>query len=154
MNLNETISKIKLLMYKNILDYDVITLGEINSESGMKVTIIKTDGTYIGETSIIDFKNGLSLSPNLRDFMNNYSNPFGMNDTVYQFSLLIDEPYRGQGWGEKLKKECHNIIKDHGYKFITNIVKCDNKSSQGLMKKLGYKKHQTNGIRDVLYFEL
>lgn len=154
MNLHETISKIKSIMYENILDYDVRTYGDINSENGMKVSIITTDGSYIGETNIIDFKNGLSLSPNLTEFMNNHSEPFGMDNTVYQFSLFIDENYRGQGWGEKLKKECHNIIKDHGYKYITNIVKCNNNSSQGLMKKLGYKTHQTNGQRDVLYFEL
>lgn len=141
-------------MLENVKDYNIITSGDLNSRSGMRVYIEDTDGNYIGETSIIDFENGLNLSPNLTSFMDNKSEPFGMDNTVYQYSLSIEEPYRGQGWGQKLKHECHEIIRNLGYKYATNIVKCDNHASQGLMKKLGYKKHQTNGVRDVLYFEL
>ena len=141
-------------MLENVKDYNIITAGDLNSSGGMRVYIEDIDGKFICETNIIDFENGLRLSPNLTTFMDNKSEPFGMDNAVYQYSLSIEEPYRGQGWGEKLKHECHDIVRNLGYKYATNIVKCDNHPSQGLMKKLGYKKHQSNGVRDVLYFEL
>ena len=154
MQLLEHIKRIKSLMLENVKDYNIITAGDLNSSSGMRVYIEDMNGNFIGETNIIDFENGLRLSPNLTSFMDNKSEPFGMDNTVYQHSLSIEEPYRGQGWGKKLKQECHDIIKNLGYKYATNIVKCDNDVSQGLMGKLGYQKHQTNGIRDLLYLEL
>jgi ribosomal protein S18 acetylase RimI-like enzyme len=154
MHLNEEIKRIKSLMLENVKDYNIITSGELNSRYGMQVFIEDLNGNLIGETNIVDFDNGLKLSPNLTTFMNNKSEPFGMDNAVYQYSLSVEEPYRGQGWGEKLKCECHDIIKNLGYKYATNIVRCDNKASQGLMKKLGYKLHQSNGERDVLYLEL
>lgn len=154
MQLREEIKRIKSLMLENVKDYNIITSGDLNSRNGMSVYIEDLEGNFIGETNIIDFENGLKLSPNLTSFMDNKSEPFGMDNAVYQYSLSIEEPFRGQGWGEKLKHECHNIIRDKGYKYATNIVRCDNHASQGLMKKLGYQKHQSNGERDVLYFEL
>ena len=154
MQLIEHIKRIKSLMLENVKDYNIITAGDLNSSGGMRVYIEDIDGKFIGETNIIDFENGLRLSPNLTSFMDNKSEPFGMDNAVYQYSLSIEEPYRGQGWGEKLKHECHDIVRNLGYKYATNIVKCDNHVSQGLMKKLGYKKHQSNGVRDVFYFEL
>ena len=141
-------------MLENVKDYNIITAGDLNSSSGMRVYIEDMNGNFIGETNIIDFENGLRLSPNLTSFMDNKSEPFGMDNAVYQHSLSIEEPYRGQGWGKKLKQECHDIIKNLGYKYATNIVKCDNDVSQCLMGKLGYQKHQTNGVRDLLYLEL
>ena len=154
MHLTEHIKRIKSLMLENVKDYNIITDGDLNSRGGVRVYIEDMGGNYIGETNIIDFENGLKLSPNLTSFMDNKSEPFGMDNSVYQYSLSIEEHYRGQGWGEKLKHECHDIVRNLGYKYATNIVKCDNHVSQGLMKKLGYKKHQSNGVRDVLYFEL
>jgi ribosomal protein S18 acetylase RimI-like enzyme len=154
MQLNEQIKRIKSLMLENVKDYNIVTAGDLNSKYGMRVYIENLNGDLIGETNIIDFENGLKLSPNLTSFMDNKSEPFGMGDTVYQYSLSVEEPFRGQGWGEKLKQECHDIVRNLGYKYVTNIVRCDNHASQGLMKKLGYQKHQSNGERDVLYFEL
>ena len=154
MQLLEHIKRIKSLMLENVKDYNIITAGDLNSSSGMWVYIEDMNGNFIGETNIIDFENGLRLSPNLTSFMDNKSEPFGMDNAVYQYSLSIEEPYRGQGWGEKLKHECHDIVRNLGYNYATNIVKCDNHASQGLMKKLGYQTHQSNGVRDVLYFEL
>lgn len=154
MQLNEQIKRIKSLMIEEVKDYNVLTSGKINSRNGMLVFIENLNGDFIGETNIIDFENGLKLSPNLTSFMKNKSEPFGMGDTVYQYSLSVEEPFRGQGWGEKLKHECHDIVRNLGYKYATNIVRCDNHASQGLMKKLGYQKHQSNGERDVLYLEL
>lgn len=154
MNLHETINRIKSIMYEGVKDYDIVTYGDINSSSGMQVCIKSLDGKHIGETKIIDFENGLSLSPNLTGFIENHNDIFNQDNCVYQHSLNIDQPYQRQGWGEKLKHECHNIIKNLGYKYATNIVRHDNIASQKLMDKLGYKKHQSNDERNLLYLEL
>ena len=154
MYLHEEIKRIKSLMLENVKDYNIVPVGNLNSKHGMRVYIEDLNGNLIGETNIIDFENGLKLSPNLTTFMDNKSEPFGMDNTVYQYSLSVEEPFRGQGWGEKLKQDCHDIVRNLGYKYATNIVRCDNHASQGLMKKLGYQTHQSNGERDVLYFEL
>jgi hypothetical protein len=39
---------------------------------------------------------------------------------------------------------------------ITRIksLMMENDALQGMMKKRGYQKHQTNGIKDLLYFEI
>ena len=65
MNLQESINRIKLIMFENVNTYHIVTDGEINSQNGMKVIIKNNNGDYIGETTIIDYENGLSLSPNL-----------------------------------------------------------------------------------------
>jgi hypothetical protein len=65
------------------------------------------DGNLIGETNIVDFDNGLKLSPNLTTFMDNKSEPFGMNNPVSGIVFLLKNRTRGQGWGEKLKCQCH-----------------------------------------------
>lgn len=152
MNLTENINRIKLLMLEQVEDYKIMTFGNINSELGMRVCIKKPDGEHLGKTNIIDFKNALILSPNLTSFIQNKNDLFNQENSVYQYGLEIEEPYRGQGWGEKLKKECHDIIKNFYYNYGLNIVRCDNIASQNLMKKLGYQKHQTNGERDLLYY--
>lgn len=154
MNLYESINRIKSIMYESIKDYEIVTYGDINSPYGMKVCIKSIDGKEIGETKIIDFENGLSLSPNLTNFIETNNDLFNQDNCVYQHGLNIDQPYQRQGWGEKLKHECHNIVRDLGYKYATNIVRHDNIGSQKLMNKLGYKKHQSNKERDLLYLEL
>ena len=154
MNLYESINRIKSIMYESIKDYEIVTYGDINSPYGMKVCIKSIDGKEIGETKIIDFENGLSLSPNLTNFIETNNDLFNQDNCVYQHSLNIDQPYQRQGWGEKLKHECHNMVRDLGYKYATNIVRHDNIGSQKLMNKLGYKKHQSNKESDLLYLEL
>jgi|688.fasta_scaffold18301_10 ribosomal protein S18 acetylase RimI-like enzyme len=152
MNLFEQIKRIKVIMFEQVEDYEIMTFGDMNSELGMRVCIKKPNGEHIGKTNIIDYENALILSPNLTSFIENKNDLFNQENSVYQYGLEIEEPYRGQGWGEKLKNECHNIIKNCDYSYGLNIVKCDNLASQKLMEKLGYQKHQTNGERDLLYY--
>ena len=154
MNLVENINRIKSLMFEQVEDYQIKTFDDINSRLGLRVCIKLPNGDHVGKTNIIDFENGLNLSPNLTSFIGNKNDIFDQDNCVYQYGLEIEEPYRGQGCGEKLKNECHKIIKDMGYKYATNIVKCDNHASLGLMKKLGYNLHQSNGERDFLYLEI
>jgi hypothetical protein len=73
MQLNEQIKRIKSLMLENVKDYNIVTAGDLNSKYGMRVYIENLNGDLIGETNIIDFENGLKLSPNLTIFMKNKS---------------------------------------------------------------------------------
>ena len=154
MNLNEEIKRIKSLMVENVLDYVINTHGDIHSTEGMRVCISTPNNEHIGETNIIGFQHAVDLSRDLKTFLENQNELFNQDNTVYQYGLSVDDKFRRQGWGEKLKHECDNIVKDNGFKYITNIVGCDNDASQSLMQKRGYQKHQTNGIKDLLYFEL
>lgn len=154
MNLKEEITRIKCLMMENILDYIIQTDGDIHSVDGMKVSIMTPSNDYIGETNIIGFQHALDKSRDLKTFLENQNDLFNQENSIYQYGLKVDEKFRRQGWGEKLKNECDNIVRDNGFKYITNIVSCSNDASQGLMKKRGYQKHQTNGIKDLLYYEL
>jgi hypothetical protein len=155
--LNNQDNKIKktISTYPNPVSRDgVLTIDLENDFNGTLSLQIKNNLGNIILSTNLDFENGLSLSPNLTNFMKTNNNLFNQDNCVYQHSLNIDQPYQRQGWGEKLKHECHNIIKDHGYQYATNIVKHDNIGSQKLMNKLGYKKHQSNKERDMLYLEL
>ncbi len=154
MNLSEEITRIKSLMMENVLDYKIQTDGDIHSLNGMKVRILTPSDDYIGETNIIGFQHALDKSRDLKTFLENQNDLFSQENSVYQYGLKVDDKYRRQGWGDKLKGECDNIVRDNGFKYITNIVSCSNDASQGLMKKRGYQKYQTNGIKDLLYFEL
>ena len=154
MNINEEINRIKSLMIENVLDYVIQKDGDIHSPDGMRVCIMTPSNDYIGETNIIGFQHALDKSRDLKTFLENQNDLFNQENSIYQYGLKVDEKFRRQGWGEKLKNECYNIVRDYGFKYITNIVSCSNDASQGLMKKRGYQKHQTNGIKDLLYFEL
>jgi len=154
MNLSEEIKRIKSLMVENEMDYKIRTSGDIHSTEGMRVCILTPKDEYIGETNIIGFKHAIDLSRDLKTFLDTKNDLFNQENSVYQYGLQVNDKFRRQGWGDKLKHECDNIVRNNGFKFITNIVSCSNEASQGLMKKRGYQKHQTNGIKDLLYFEL
>ena len=91
MNLYESINRIKSIMYESLKDYEIVTYGDIKSPNGMIVCIITTDGKHIGETNIIDFENGLSLSPNLTKFMETNNDMFNQDNCVYQYAALFEE---------------------------------------------------------------
>lgn len=153
-NLNEEIFRIKNLMYEQTTDYTIDTQGEINTPSGMRVCILTPKGEKIGQTNIIGFTHAIDLSRDLKTFLENEDSIFNDQNSVYQYGLEVGENFRRQGWGDKLKSECDNIVKNNGFKYITNIVSCKNEASQGLMGKRGYNKYKTNGVKDLLYFEL
>lgn len=136
------------------MEYKIETTGDIVSPSGMKVCILTNDGENIGETNIIGFKHAVDLSRDLKSFLENKNDIFDESNTVYQYGLKVNDNFRRQGWGEKLKNECNHIVKNNGFKYITNIVSKQNEASQGLMNKLGYQTHQSNDIKDLLYYSL
>jgi ribosomal protein S18 acetylase RimI-like enzyme len=154
MNLNEQIDRIKKLMFEQIEEYVIDAQGEIHSPKGMTVFINTTNGDNIGYTNIIGFQHALDLSRDLKTFLENEETIFNNDNSVYQYGLFVNDNFRRQGWGDKLKNECDNIVKNNGFKYITNIVSCENEASQGLMGKRGYNKYKTNNIKDLMYFEL
>jgi len=154
MNLNEQIKRINQLMKESYQNYTIDTNGDIHSENGMKVIIMSPDNEYVGETNIIGFKHALDKSRDLKTFLENQNDLFNQENTVYQYGLKVDDRFRRQGWGEKLKNECNKIVMDNGFKYITNIVSKENNASQGLMNKMGYKVHQSNDIKNLLYYSL
>lgn len=141
-------------MFEQIDEYNIQMSGEIHSPEGMRVFINNIDGENIGYTNIIGFQHAIDLSRDLKTFLENEDHIFDNDTSVYQYGLFVNDKFRRQGWGDKLKSECDKIVKDNGFKYITNIVSCDNSASQGLMGKRGYNKYKTNGVKDLLYFEL
>ena len=77
-------------MLENVKDYNIVPVGNLNSKYGMRVYIEDLNGNLIGETNIVDFENGLKLSPNLTTFMDNKSEPLGMDNAVYQYRLSVE----------------------------------------------------------------
>ncbi len=134
----------------NIKKYIIKTNGSVNSKYGMSVFIISLDGRYIGKTNIIDFNNALLLSKDLNEFLKKEKTRLNKNNCVYQYGLVINKRERKQGWGTKLKKECHKIIKYLGYSYVINIVGIINFGSQKIMNNLGYIKIKSNGKKDLL----
>jgi hypothetical protein len=57
MNLFEQIKRIKVIMFEQVEDYEIMTFGDMNSELGMRVCIKKPNGEHIGKTNIIDYEN-------------------------------------------------------------------------------------------------
>ena len=70
-------------------------------------------------------------------------------DTVYLHSIVVESPFRKQGFGTKLVKECENIARNSGYKYITATVKKNNTPSQSMFNKLGYSKYNSNDRKDL-----
>jgi len=154
MNLQEQILRIKSLMSEDTKDYRIITEGDIFSPTGAKIMITKPDYKYVGETSAIVYENAIVGSDMLRNVMSDVESPFKGNNCVYIYSLNIGEDYRGQGWGDKLKKETLDIIKNNGADYSIAIVKKDNLPSQGLFKKNGYDIHHSTDIDHLFYKKL
>lgn len=154
MNLAEEINRIKCLMTESMVDYLIQTQGEIHSPDGIRVMILTPNQEYIGETNIIGFTHALDKSRDFKTFLENQNDLFDNYNSVYQYGLKVDEKFRRQGWADKLKYECDKIVKNNGFQYVTNIVSCSNEASQGLMKKRGYQKYKTNGVKDLLYTKL
>jgi ribosomal protein S18 acetylase RimI-like enzyme len=154
MNLQEQILRIKSLMSEDTKDYRIITEGDIFSPTGVKIMITKPDYEYIGETSAIIYEQAMSGSEKLREIMSDVNSPFTNDNCVYEFSLDIKEDYRGQGWGNKIKKETLDLIKNSGIPYIIGIVKKNNQVSQNLHKKHGYETHHSTEFDDLMYKKL
>lgn len=162
MILREEILRIRNLIYENELGYEISHDGEINDGFGLVITIRLPEGE-VGKISLLNLDSARKYDFDIVDFeinsdiyckSNCKQNHFTNDNTIYSHSLEVNKPYRGLGYGTKLKEEIENVARQMGYKYILSIVNCDNIESQGLNKKFGYRPHQSNGIKDFLFKEL
>ena len=105
-------------MFEQVEEYNIQMSGEIHSPEGMRVFINTTNGDNIGYTNIIGFQHALDLSRDLKTFLENEETIFNNDNSVYQYGLFVNDNFRRQGWGDKLKNECDNIVKNNGFKYI------------------------------------
>ena len=138
MNLNEEIRRIKTLMFESDNSYSIQTEGEINSPEGLTICFYSPENKKIGQTKVIGFRHAVDLSRSFQSFMEKQNDDLFNDDCAYSHSLFVDDDFRRQGFGEKLKSETENILKQNNFKYNTAIVSSDNNPSQGLVKKLGY----------------
>ena len=156
MNLNEEIKRIKSLMVENDLNHEFQTIldGEIDSPNGMRICFKTNDGEDIGEVNLIGFRHAVDLSRDLKTFLKNKNNLFKDGESVYTHGTEVYDKFKRMGYGTKLREKCHELAKNNNYNYVMSIVSKDNLPSQKMQKNVGYKLHQTNGIKDLLYFEI
>jgi len=73
---------------------------------------------------------------------------------VVTLTIVVESPFRKQGFGTKLVKECENIARNSGYKYITATVKKNNIPSQTMFNKLGYTKYNSNDKKDLFILSI
>ncbi len=54
-------------------------------------------------------------------------------------NLFVDESFRKRGVGSDLIRECMNQLKNKGIRYVSALVKPENKSSSELLKSFGFK---------------
>jgi hypothetical protein len=154
MNLSEEITRIKSLMMENVLDYKIQTDGDIESSDGMRITFKTNDGEDIGKVNLIGFRHAVDLSRDLKTFLKNKNDLFKDGESVYTYGTEVYDNFKRMGYGTKLREKCHELAKNNNYNYVMSIVSKDNLPSQKMQKNVGYKLHQCNDIKDLLYFEL
>lgn len=155
------IKRIKHLLVENLDNSNFSFDGNINLPDGLKLTL--SDGNNLGEISLINYKDAWDLDYAIVKFHQERDNncKFGCEDnffnkdnSIYLYSLEVNPDYRGKGYGKKLLNKCHDIVQDLGFSYVLLITDCDNNVAQDMYKKLGYKIHQTDGIKDFYYKKL
>ena len=141
-------------MTENTLNYNIQTNGEIESPDGMKITFKTNDGEDIGKVNLIGFKYAIDLSGDLRKFLENKNDFFKEGESVYTYGTEVYDKFKRMGYGTKLREMCHELAKNDNYNYVMSIVSKDNIPSQKMQKNVGYKLHQCNDIKDLLYYTL
>jgi len=117
----------------------------------------------IGEFNLLNFKDAPNLDYYIVIFNNgkngyckkNCENDFFNGDnSLYLYSLSVDEKYRGLGHGKELMDKCHQIAKELGYNYVLLITNCDNHVAQNMYKSMDYQLHQTDGKKDFYFKEI
>jgi hypothetical protein len=152
MKLNEEITRIKSLMFESREDFQTIFHGEIESPDGMKITFKTNEGEDIGNVNIIGFRHAVDLSRDLKSFLKNKNDLFKDGNSVYTYGTEVYDKFKRMGYGTKLRKKCHELAKNNNYNYVMSIVSKDNTPSQKMQKNVGYKLHQCNDIKDLLYY--
>jgi ribosomal protein S18 acetylase RimI-like enzyme len=154
MELNEEIYRIKSLLIENSDPYRVRVVSNIESDRGFCVYYISENNNIIGVVTLTDLGKVLSNNEFENDVRSLHENYDSTKNTVYLHSIVVEGPFRKQGYGTKLVKECENIARNSGYKNISAVVKKNNTSSQNMFNKLGYKKYNSNDKKDLFVLDL
>jgi len=137
MELNEEIYRIKSLLTENTNPYKIRVISEIETDRGYCVYYLTESNDVIGVVTLTDLNKVLENK-----------------ETAYLHSIVVESPFRKQGFGTKLVKECENIARNSGYKYITATVKKNNIPSQTMFNKLGYTKYNSNDKKDLFILSI
>lgn len=154
MELNEEIYRIKHLLKENNEPYKIRVVSDISTERGFCVYFLNETNSVIGVVTLTDLNNVLTNSEFEKDVISLHENYTNKDNTVYLHSIVVEEPFRRQGYGTKLVKECENVARNSGYGKISAIVKKNNTPSQTMFKKLGYGVQDSNDKKDLLVLDI
>jgi ribosomal protein S18 acetylase RimI-like enzyme len=154
MELNEEIYRIKSLLKENSDPYKIRVVSNIESDRGFCVYNLTENNDVIGVVTLTDLNKVLSNNEFNEDIKVLHENYDNSKDTVYIHSIVVESPFRKQGFGTKLIKECETIARNSGYKYITAIVKKNNIPSQTMLDKLGYNKYNSNDKKDLFILDI
>ena len=154
MELNEEIYRIKSLLKENSDPYKIRVVSNLESDRGFCVYYLTENNDVIGVVTLTDLNKVLSNNEFNEDIKVLHENYDNSKDTVYIHSIVVESPFRKQGFGTKLIKECETIARNSGYKYITAIVKKNNIPSQTMLDKLGYNKYNSNDKKDLFILDI
>ena len=156
-NVNEIFKKVKSLIKESQPQIKFGTSGKVGQIPG--IHIYAYNDKKIGHSNLLNFEDSWDWDSDIKMF---YENPnfcqkncdddfFNSKNSLYLHDLQVYPEFRGNGYGENLMYESHDIAKNMGFDYVTLITSRDNEPAQNLYKKLGYDLHQTNGVKDFYY---
>ena len=154
MELNEEIYRIKSLLKENSEIYKISVISDINTDRGFCVYYLTENNNVIGVVNLTNLNNVLldeTFENDVRSLHENYDQK---ETTAYLHSIIVEEPYRRQGYGSKLIKECENVARNSGYTKISAIVKKNNLPSQKMFKNLGYNIKESNTKKELFILDI
>jgi ribosomal protein S18 acetylase RimI-like enzyme len=137
--------------------------GKLTKSPGMNIKYLTPENEEVGFCNLLDFENAFPLDWDVERFYNDKDKfcknkcedgYFNKDNALYLHDLRVHDSFMGNGYSKKLMKKSHDIAKNNGYVFVTLITSRDNNVAQNLYKKLGYKLHQTDGVKDFFYKQL
>lgn len=147
MNTNDTINRVKYLM--SGYNFESITkTGELNTFPGVQIQL-KENQKKIAETYLVDITVAKNLEANVVSLTE--SNLISNEKCIYLYGFEIEEIYRGNGYGNKLLKECLNTAYDFGYNRISLMVLSENTIARNLYTKNGFR--YVTEVNNNLYLE-
>jgi ribosomal protein S18 acetylase RimI-like enzyme len=154
MELNEEIYRIKSLLKENSDPYKIRVISEIETDRGYCVYYLTENNDVIGVVTLTDLNKALENKEFNEDVKFLHENYDKSKNTAYLHSIVVESAFRKQGFGTKLVKECENIARNSGYKYITATVKKNNIPSQTMFNKLGYTKYNSNDKKDLFILSI
>ena len=141
-------------------DHHFKTKGKINEWPGLELSILlKETNELIGKIFLVDIDEAYDYDNKINiilESIEDYNSYNFLKETVSIFlhNLKIEEKYRNNGYGSKLKVEAEKIAKEYNYNYLSSAVKVENKFSQKINRKLGYQSLKTFYEHDFFFKKL